>query len=176
MPTLDLGFGNVLRGDVGLDSSQVAVDNALERGSIVYRVTLGFQRFPLADNKFDKVVAAHSLEHIPGVFYEKTPSGTSAIMHYPLVQVFNEVYRVLKHNGEFEIWVPSANSDGFKSDPTHQSSWTLNTINYFSGDYFHFHDLHGHTSNFKRIVAEMVEKDQVCHFLLKADKENKWSL
>lgn len=51
----------------------------------------GDQNLPIADNTYDLVYASHVLEHIPW---------------YKTASALREVYRILKPNGTFDVWVP----------------------------------------------------------------------
>ena len=169
--TLELGPGTILRGDVGLDSSRHSID---KHNGLVRYCLLGFDNIPYSNDTFDKVFADQVLEHIPGVVYYHAWNDNWALrgwrQYYPLVDLFNEVYRVLKPNGLFEFKVPRAGTGGFYGDPTHTTNFDLNTINYFSGDYFNTKELYGHTSNFELVKAEMIMDNQQLHFILKAVK------
>lgn len=74
--------------------------------------------WPLDDESVLVAVSSHVLEHInphAGVF----------------MNVMDEIWRVLKLNGEFAFVVPYAGSPGFWQDPTHCNGITENTIRYF---------------------------------------------
>lgn len=146
---VDLGCGNAKRGDIGIDRKGPPVTQA----DIV--CNLGYEPIPLEDNFADRVVAYHFVEHLPeGVDFlnQKTKKWET---FYPVVNLFNEAYRILKNRGIFYIQVPTVTSrlgqvnvQAFQ-DPTHRSYWTLDRLNYFSGDYFLHHDTIGHASRFQ---------------------------
>ncbi len=74
--------------------------------------------WPLPDKCVTKAIASHVLEHInphKGVF----------------INVMNEIWRVMKPNGQFAFVVPHAESMGYMQDPTH-----CNQINEATMDYF----------------------------------------
>ena len=112
---------------------------------------LGFSPIPMETNIADLVTSYDFLEHVPMCVF------ADGVRQMPMVFLFNEIYRLLKHQGIFFIQVPAIANINQQfvsmpfSDPTHVSYWTLDTINYFSGDYFSFHDVYGHTSRFECI-------------------------
>ena len=81
---------------------------------------------PAADGTVDAVFASHVMEHIP--------AGQERI------DVCNEIWRVLKPGGTFEIRVPLLVTPDGKThweavaDPTHVSFWTMQSFQYLSGD------------------------------------------
>jgi hypothetical protein len=154
---LDLGCGGKLHGNaVGIDN--VGPPNSLA----TYVCNLGFDSIPLPDNSCEAVLSNHFIEHIPfEVWYQngvwKENSGPVWKRYLPLVQLLNEVYRVLRNRGLFKIIVPIVTSgyDGYVNmqmfqDLSHVSFWTPETSNYISGDYYSFHGVYGHTSRFEK--------------------------
>lgn len=114
--------------------------------------SLGFQSIPLPDNSARLVMAHDLLEHIPHVVWLDGAGGTIKRLS-PSINLFNEVYRVLRNDGIFETATPyfhtsAPNSEVFQ-DPTHVSVWTPETFNYFANTYDDKHDLYGHKTNFK---------------------------
>jgi SAM-dependent methyltransferase len=74
--------------------------------------------WPLPDSCALSATASHILEHInphKGVF----------------IDVMNEVWRVLKPNGQFAFVVPYAGSHGYYQDPTHCNPINESTMYYF---------------------------------------------
>jgi ubiquinone/menaquinone biosynthesis C-methylase UbiE len=75
---------------------------------------------PAKDDSVDAVRASHVMEHIP--------AGQVRI------DVMNEVWRVLKPNGTFEIIVPFFTGSWHAiADPTHVSFWVTESFHYFDG-------------------------------------------
>lgn len=77
--------------------------------------------WPLPDECVITATASHVLEHInphKGVF----------------INVMNEVWRVLKQNGQFAFVVPHASSHGYQQDPTHCNMINETTMHYFDPD------------------------------------------
>jgi SAM-dependent methyltransferase len=109
---LDLGCGENKHGNdwIGIDS------RPLKGVDIVHDL----EKFPwpLPDNCAHLAVASHLLEHINphgGVF----------------LNFMDEVWRVLRPDGEFAFVVPYAGSPGFWQDPTHCNGINEATLCYF---------------------------------------------
>lgn len=74
--------------------------------------------WPLEDESVVTATASHVLEHInphKGVF----------------IKVMDEIWRVLKKNGQFAFVVPHGESPGFIQDPTHCNPMNETTMHYF---------------------------------------------
>lgn len=69
--------------------------------------------WPFTDDKFDRVIARHVLEHV----------------QHP-EDVFSEVARILNDDGLFEVVVPLGLDA--RTDPTHVHEWTWDTPEYFT--------------------------------------------
>jgi predicted SAM-dependent methyltransferase len=166
--TLDLGCGKNKRypeRSIGID----VIGKPETDADII--VNLGFDRVPLPDNSCNLVMAHDVLEHIPHCVWVSDRGVLKRLT--PTISLFNEVYRLLKHNGMFEIAVPyfdthAPNSEVFQ-DPTHVSFWTPKTFDYMANTYENFHDIYGHTSNFK--IAKMFTEGAHLHVWLQAVKE-----
>ena len=78
---------------------------------------------PVPDNSFDLVVAVDFLEHT---------------LPQKNIMIMEEIYRVLKVDGEFYTVVPSTdgNNTGAFQDPTHFSYWNKIKFFYFLDDEF----------------------------------------
>lgn len=121
---VDLGCGPYKRGDIGIDIVPPPVSSA----DIV--CNLGLEPIPLDDNSADKVVAYDFIEHVPPYVYYKE-SGKWQV-EYPVITLFNEVYRILKPDGVFEIFSPVYPKREVWQDPTHKSVWTEASLQYFA--------------------------------------------
>jgi SAM-dependent methyltransferase len=79
------------------------------------------EEFPwkdLPDESVELAIASHVIEHInpaKGIF----------------INFMNEVWRILKPDGEFAIVTPYAGSPGYWQDPSHVNGCTENTFRYF---------------------------------------------
>ena len=122
---LHLGSGDLLYGDICVDiqfsrhtSSQQLYD-LLSKYGLTYnpnakRIQHNLNQFPypFEDNSADKVFIIHTLEHL----------------EYPL-KVLQEVYRILKPNGEVIIVIPNPlKNEADKKDTGHIYSWTIWSI------------------------------------------------
>lgn len=107
---LDLGCGTnkIAPHWVGLDKRKVkGVDIVHDIETFPY---------PLPDESVLTCVCSHTLEHIKP---------------WLTLDVFNEVWRIMKPGGKFVINVPVAGSPGYWQDPTHCNGFTLDTFIYF---------------------------------------------
>jgi len=68
------------------------------------------------DNSVDEINATHFIEHIP---------------QPKVIETFNEIYRILKIGGIFEIKVPPSTGRGAFCDPTHVSFWNDMSFRYY---------------------------------------------
>lgn len=109
---LDLGCGTNKRpGYTGIDISKYdGVDIVQD---------LRFTPLPYGKETVDGVYTSHFLEHL--TFEEN-------------LYLFNEVYRVMKPYGIFEIVVPHGFSYAGMVDLSHKTFWTEDTFGYFSPD------------------------------------------
>lgn len=144
---LDLGCGHTLRGENGYDCYGVDIVESLNPK--VKQADLAIQKIPYDSNTFDLVTGHDFLEHIPSFVY------IDGVKRNSMIELFNEVYRVLKDGGMFKFSSPCYPSLQCFQDPTHVYVWTIETPNYFSGDYYGFHDHYGHTSRFVKIDQEV---------------------
>lgn len=155
----DLGcFARPRGADYGIDLKKPPT---FPEESKFLQCNLGFQKLPLPDESLDFVTAFDLLEHIPKVLWlpeeqvRDNPceifSSTCAEMHQgvaiikPTVYLMNEIYRVLKPEGQFLSFTPAISRTitynninsliGINQDPTHVSIWCYETFsNYFCGD------------------------------------------
>jgi len=106
---LDLGCGgNKQSGFVGMDIRKVAgVDIVHDAENPPY---------PLPDACCHQVLMSHLIEHM-------CPKKIFGVM--------NEIWRVMKPQGQLMISSPYGGSDGFWQDPTHTHGWNQATVYYF---------------------------------------------
>lgn len=74
--------------------------------------------WPLQDNTVEEVQMIHFLEHI-----------------HNHIQLFNELYRVMRHGGRVYIRGPHARSSGAWQDPTHTRPLPEEFFQYFNKDW-----------------------------------------
>lgn len=124
---LDIGCGANKQGPdwVGMDIQELPnvdiVHNFLE------------YPWPLPDESCIRAIASHVIEHVPP-------------HDFGFVNFMNEVWRVLKPDGQFAISMPYATSPGMYQDPTHCNFCNENTWLYFDpleekagGGLYHFY-------------------------------------
>lgn len=121
---VDLGCGFRKRGTIGIDVRLDGTDADLQ-------CNLGFEPIPLEDECADAVYCQDFLEHLPKAVY----SEQRGEMLYPIIQLFNEVWRILKPGGVFTSRTPCYPNVEIHQDPTHLSVWTLKSMDYFCGKY-----------------------------------------
>ena len=156
---LDLGCGNTLRIREGYQGFGVDISTNLKNVKVA---DLAIEKLPYLSNSYDLVTTYDFVEHIPFSIYYNNKKRNC------VVELFNEIYRVLKNDGIFHLEGPLYPHVNAFQDPTHLSFWTLESVNYFSGDYYGFHDHYGHTSRFEKIFN--YEENNRLIFELKAIK------
>ena len=164
MKQLDLGCGNIPRQASNMDEIygvDIADQSVITNENVKAGYDLAIQSIPYEDNSFDLVTAHDFMEHIPSFVY--LPDSFMALIgsggvikRNSMIELFNEIYRVLKDGGEFYMESPMYPHEQAFQDPTHVFFWTPATIHYFSGDYSGFHDHYGHTSKFQLISKKLV--------------------
>jgi len=122
--TVDLGCGFRKKGNIGIDVTTQGTEADLV-------CLLGFEPLPLADNSVDKIVCRDFLEHLPKGYY----SESARRLKYPIIDLFNEIWRVLRPGGTFTSRTPCHPHIEVHRDPTHLSVWTLESMDYFCGKY-----------------------------------------
>ena len=121
---VDLGCGFRKEGNIGIDLSAEGRDVDL-----ICR--LGFEPIPLDDASVDKVFCRDFLEHLPKAVYVESRGG----LVYPVIDLINEVWRILRPGGLFESLTPVYPHPEVHQDPTHLSVWSLASMKYFCGHY-----------------------------------------
>ena len=83
---------------------------------------------PFADQQFEFCTAINFIEHIPRVNV-----GIGGEVNFPVVQIMNEICRILKPSGFFMSITPAYPAKEAFQDPTHVNFITEETFrNYFS--------------------------------------------
>lgn len=126
---LDLGCGDGPRKRDGYECYGVDVAAAPR----VEAADLAWEPIPFGDGAFDRVVAYDFLEHVP------MRAHVDGRTRNCMVELFNEIHRVLVTGGVFESFTPHlfgppnmALQEVFR-DPTHVSVWVEQSWDYWTG-------------------------------------------
>lgn len=148
---LDLGCGGNLRGPDGWE--RWGLDLVARADPRVAVADLTFDALPFPDSHFDRVYAYDFLEHLPMRAYAFDQNGRGRTIN-TMINVFNEVFRVLRSGGVFETFTPHMPHwpEVFR-DPTHVSVWTEQTWEYLveSGSMTPLTRQYGLTARFRLI-------------------------
>lgn len=124
MKSLDIGCGLTPKGPEGWE--HYGVDIVPSDNPNVRQANLILERIPFEDNLFDRVEAHDFVEHVPKIISEVHNYGDANGLAYtktelinPVINLFNEIYRVLKHDGTFFCSVPQFPTWGAIADPQH---------------------------------------------------------
>ncbi|MEO1087006.1 MAG: class I SAM-dependent methyltransferase, partial [Acidobacteriota bacterium] len=150
---VDLGCGFRKEGNIGIDLSADGRDVDLV-------CKLGFEDIPLGDGVADKVFCRDFLEHLPKAVYIERRGG----LVYPVIDLINEVWRILRPGGLFESLTPVYPHPEVHQDPTHLSAWTMASMKYFCGVY-PIAELYGVKAKFE--LVENREQDFYLYALLR---------
>lgn len=154
MKQLDLGSANALRGHDGFEV--YGTDIVRSPDPRIQVCDLNIDPLPFEDDMFELVTAYDILEHVVPILY--LTKGSKTVRRSAMIELFNEIYRVMKHNATFYTQTPINDF----SDPTHVAHWTSETFHHFSGDYYGFHDHYGHTSRFEKIESHEENNHVYC--------------
>jgi SAM-dependent methyltransferase len=102
--------------------------NIISLGVNFKNANLSTNQIPFEDNYFDYVSAFDFIEHIP-----RCALGSDQQQTFPFIDLMNEIYRVLKHEGCFYAMTPCYPAVDVFSDPTHVNFITTKTGDYFLG-------------------------------------------
>lgn len=108
---LDLGCGTRKHG-----TNYIGIDIHRYEGVDIVQ-DLRMTKLPFADGEVEEVYASHFLEHL--AFEE-------------VIFLMNEVWRVLREGGIFEIIVPHGMSYSGMADLSHKTFWTEDSFGYFT--------------------------------------------
>ncbi len=125
---LDLGCGPVPRNPYERDEIfGIDLSGSIDGGGI-RRANLVTQPIPFECDNFDSVSAYDFLEHVPRVM--PTPDGDGT--RFPLIELMNEIWRVLRPGGLFYAVTPVYPSKEVFQDPTHVNVMTVDSHIYFT--------------------------------------------
>lgn len=124
----------------------INIDNRAEvRPDLVLDIAKGL---PYEDNSVYEIIAIDFLEHLERM---------------EVLNLMNEIWRVLKHGGIFKHRTPSSDGRGAFQDPSHKSFWNINTWRYYFTD-LAYRELYGTKANFKIMYLEDVwTGDKIVH-------------
>ena len=104
---LDVGCGiDKVPGAIGIDRIKLPEVDVVHDLNVI--------PWPFGDNYFDHIVCKHSLSHLND-----------------LVGTIEEIFRISKPDSILEILAPHYASDNFNTDPTHNTTFGIRTMNYF---------------------------------------------
>lgn len=110
---LDIGSnGHSPEGFIGLDKRELPGVQVVHNMEVL--------PWPFESESCSEIRASHILEHIKP---------------WLTIDIFNEMWRILKPQGQAEIVLPMAGSPQFWQDPTHCNGFTEYTFQYFDPDY-----------------------------------------
>src|SRR5579862_8600113 len=101
--SLDLGCGDHLRGPEGWERWGIDIEAGGRPNTISADLT--FEPIPFPDGHFERVSAWDFLEHLPMRAWVVDPNGRGRTINV-MVNLFNEVWRVLSPGGVFETFTP----------------------------------------------------------------------
>jgi SAM-dependent methyltransferase len=150
---VDLGCGSLPRNplkakkvvgiDVFVDAPFGLIDGFLDYVRIAQDAQLPFE-----SNQIDSISAFDFLEHIPR--NDRLPNGEFT---NPLINIMNEIHRILKPGGIFIALTPCFPSPAAFTDPTHVNFISDQTHLYFAGPNFAKAKNYGFTGEFDVIEA-----------------------
>jgi SAM-dependent methyltransferase len=129
---LDLGCGTKPRNPYrqqelyGLDIRAGLIEPGVKE---IRAANLCIEPIPFESDSFDSLSAYDFLEHIPRVAVDFSNQKT----HFPVINLMNEIWRVLKRDGMFYAVVPAYPHSLAFADPTHVNIMTEQTHRYFTG-------------------------------------------
>jgi len=124
--SLDLGCGSKPRNFFNADLVY-GIDIRADLSANIFKADLILESIPFENESFEFVTAHDFLEHIPRIIY--TPTRKNAF-----IEVMNEIWRILKKDGQFLSVTPAyPNAEAFR-DPTHVNIITDETFPLYFDD------------------------------------------
>jgi SAM-dependent methyltransferase len=153
---LDLGCAAKPRNPYGCDEVFGLDQSSWFSGAEVRACQLGLEAFPYPSDQFDSVSAYDLLEHIP----RQSIDYANNKIHFPFIEVMQEVWRVLKPEGKFFALTPAYPAKQAFQDPTHVNVITEGTHSYFCG-----HEPHaaryGFSGRFEAVSVKPVLPEEI---------------
>lgn len=126
---LDLGCGGRPRNPYGYErlyGLDIRLPDEKPENVELKTANLSIDKIPYPDNYFDAISAFDFIEHIPRVL-----NGGEYGTRFPFIELMNEIWRVLRHEGVFYALTPGYPSKEAFIDPTHVNFITEATHTYF---------------------------------------------
>lgn len=155
MKHLDMGCGPNPRNPNNCEELY-GVDQHRFNDPRIFQFNLGIDKLPFPDNFFDSISAFDVLEHIP----RQSINHQSKKIIFPFVDLMQEVWRVLKPNGQFIALTPGYPAKQTFQDPTHVNFITIDTHSYFCGNDKHA-DRYGFYGDFEPIRVCFVLPEEI---------------
>jgi SAM-dependent methyltransferase len=127
---LDLGCGLKPRNPYAYEQVfGIDIRSGLSVPGVVHiaAANLSVEPIPFESHRFDSVSAYDFLEHMPRVRID-----AQGQMHFPFIQLMNEIWRVLKPGGLFYAVTPAYPHEKAFRDPTHVNIIAAKTQRYFT--------------------------------------------
>jgi len=126
---LNLGCGfKHMRNAINVDINEIVKPDMI--------INLEDGKLPFEDNTFKEIHTYHVLEHI-----------------HNLIPLMNEIYRVMKFDGQLFIKVPQ--NEGVWADPTHVRGFSILSFRYYCD--YPFSEMYGITTHFKQIANLFID-------------------
>lgn len=153
---LDLGCGDKPRNPYGCSELFGIDQSSWFSGAEVRSCQLGLEPFPYPSDYFDSVSAYDLLEHIP----RQSIDYANHKIHFPFIEVMQEVWRVLKPDGKFFALTPVYPAKQAFQDPTHVNIITKDTHSYFCGCEPHA-ARYGFSGRFEAVSVKLVLPEEM---------------
>jgi SAM-dependent methyltransferase len=160
--SLDIGSGPIPKNPFG-SSTLFGADFRENKENKVIYADLSNGVIPFDDNRFNFVTAFDVLEHIPRI------SHIEGKTEFPLIQLLNEVFRILKPGGIFFSSQPVFPAKSAFQDPTHVNIMSEDTLDLYFCERA-WARIYGFTGSFELIEDGWVGDKYFC-LMRKLDKD-----